>query len=127
MIWIKLADNFKFYSNTDATREYRTTMQNFGLRVKNVVYAIEILDRSSSNATIGIRHDQGASDNLNMMVTLDTPIALATATPPTMLKGQVGETTDDVLLPYFMPTVLAGSLSGDQWVVANVYVGGKPF
>lgn len=129
MIWIKLVDNFKFFSLTDDTREYRTSLQNFGMRVKNVIYAIEVLDRSSSNVKIGIRHDQGASDNMNLFTELGAPIALATiaSDPPTTLEGQIGEATSKVLLPYFMPVVLAGSASGNQWVVANIYVGGKPF
>lgn len=126
MIWIKLVENFKFFGTTGDPREYRTTLQNFGLKVKNVVYAIEVLDQSSENAKIGIRHDQGASDNLNLLAPLDTPIPVATtAVPPTLLTGQIGEGTDDVLLPYFMPVVLLGSTSGAQWVVANIYVGGK--
>lgn len=57
MIWIKIADNFKFFSGAGSTREYRTSLQSFGLKVKNVVYGIEVLDRSGSNAKIGIRHD----------------------------------------------------------------------
>ncbi|MDQ8151190.1 MAG: hypothetical protein P3A30_06360 [Gemmatimonadota bacterium] len=127
MIWIKLVDSFKFFSLSDGTKEYRTSLQNFGIRVKNVVYAIEVLDRSHADAKIGIRHDHGASDNLNLLVELGAPIALATASPPTTVKGQIGETTSAVLLPYFMPVVLAGTDSGSQWVVANIYVGGKPF
>jgi hypothetical protein len=129
MIWIKLVDNFKFFSLSGDTREYRTTLQNFGMRVKNVVYAIEILGISSTDAKIGIRHDHGASEDLNMLTSLGTPIALATvaADPSPPLKGQIGETTSAILLPYFMPIVLVGSASGNQWVIANIYVGGKPF
>lgn len=127
MIWIKLVSGFKFYSGSASTKEYRTTVQNFGLRVKDVIYAVEILDRSSSNAKIGVRHEHGASDNVNLMVTLSTPVVLATATPPTTVMGAVGESTSSILMPHFMPIVLAGSDSGDQWIVANIYVGGKPY
>jgi hypothetical protein len=124
MIWIQIAQNFKFFSNDGSTREYRLGLQSFGLKVKNVVYAIQVLDRSSSNAKIGIRHDQGATDNLNIMEQADTPIALATPSLLSTLKGQVGESTSDILLPFFMPVVLAGTESGEQSVTANIFVGG---
>ena len=129
MMWIKLVDNFKFISLSGDTKEYRTSLQNFGMRVKDVVYAIEVLAVSSADAKIGIRHDHGASENLNILTSLGSPIALATVAsdPPTLLKGQIGESTSVILLPYFMPIVLAGSASGIQWVTANIYVGGKPF
>ena len=127
MIWFKLVDNFKFFCGNDTDREYRTTLQNFGLRVRNVVYAIEVLDNSGSGAKIGIRHDQGASDNLNIMETLGLPIAVANVAAPLVVQGQIGETTSKVLLPFFMPVVLANGTTANQWVLATIYVGGKPF
>ena len=126
MIWIKLVDNFKFLSNGGSTREYRTTVQAFGLKVRDVVYAIDVLDYSGSNAKIGIRHDQGASDNVNLMLDQVTAITLAAATPPSVVKGVVGEATSTVLLPFFMPVVLMGSDGGQQSITANIYVGGTP-
>jgi hypothetical protein len=85
-----------------------------------------VLDRSSSNAKIGIRHDHGASEDMNLLVELATPIALATAAPPTTVKGAVGPSSSHVLLPFFMPVVLMGSDSGEQSITANIYVGGTP-
>lgn len=61
------------------------------------------------------------------MVELATPVTLAVpaSAPPTTLKGQVGETTSAVLLPFFMPVVLMGTADGnEQSITANIYVGG---
>ena len=129
MTWILLVENFQFLSGSATSREWRTTLQNFGMKVKDVIYAVEVLNASdSSGITVAIRHDQGASPNLNMMATLDTPISTSSFTAPTTLNGVVvPDTAGQGLLPYFMPTVIITSDSGIKWVRANIYVGGKPF
>ena len=124
MIWLKIVDHGKFFSGDAVTKECILPVQDLGMRVRDIVYGVELLDASAS-ATLGLVHREGASDDPTFFMDPTNIITLASAgSPRKTLKGGISSAT---LLPYFQPSIQVGSASGIQWVVINVYVGGKPF
>jgi hypothetical protein len=126
MLWYKIASNMKFSSNTDGTeKSWPLALQDWGLRVKDVVYVIFVIDRSSTAAKVGARHDEGPDTQVAYFITWSTPIPVATVSGvPKLVRGATAAGT---LMPHFVPTVLVASTGvSTEWVVADVYVGGRP-
>lgn len=107
---------------TEAT--YAFDVQEFGLAVDQVVFAVEITGRSSENVRVRVHQDHGASLNdAGFITTAPDPISLTTVTgnPPLTLVG-----TSVIPTPYFQTTLGVSSLAGAQEsVTVNLYVGGR--
>ena len=126
MLWYKVASNMKFSSNSDGTdKSWPLALQDWGLKITNAIYVLFVIDQSGAAAKVGAKHDEGPDTQVAYFITHSTPIAVAAvASTPKLVRGQ---TSGGPLMPHFVPTVVVGSTGGLQWVVADVYVGGKPW
>lgn len=129
MIWKDLGE-FELHTGTDGSaREFTLAVQDWGMAVKEIVYAIAVQGRKSTTAQVGAKHYHAPSGDLSLKTAHSTPIALAAAAtdlPFIMIGAAAGTTTP--LLPYFWPTVVVDtSLGGEEWITARIWVGGKPF
>ena len=127
MVWKKIVSSMKFTSNADGSaKAHPLAVQDWGLKVKDVIYVFVATDRSSSAAKVGVRHDEGPDDQSAYYVTQSTPIATATlASVPRFVRGQ---TSGSLPLPFFAPTVLVGSTGATQEsVTGDLYAGGRPY
>lgn len=127
MIWKKVATSMKFISDAGGNdRQYPLGVEDWGQRVKEVQVAMLITDRSSANAKAGLKVLDGVSVDSSWFAVHSTPIASATfAALPLTARGTTGSTPP--IMPFFVPVVLAGGVAAQEWFVADVYVGGKPF
>lgn len=112
-------------SNEDGTEmTYALDVQEFALEVDQVVFAIEITNRSSENVRVRVHQDYGASLNdEGFIITAPDPITVTTVTGnlPMTLVG-----TSVIPTPYFRTTLGISSLNGAQEsATLNVYVGGR--
>lgn len=128
MIWIKVASGMTFSSNANgATRDWPLAVQEWGLRIKDCMYAVFVVSRSA-NVKIGAVHREGPSSDSNYFIPHSTPIALASPNAtPLIIKGQTDGAAGP-LMPYFTPVVQVGSTGATmESFTGDVYVGGKPF
>lgn len=59
-VWKKVAENLTLKSNTDGSEKaHALALQDWGLEVKEALYVLVALNRSSANAKVGARHDDG--------------------------------------------------------------------
>ena len=128
-LWVKVASSMRFFSNADGTEKATAlAIQSFGLRIKDCIYAILPTDRTAATTKIGARHDEGPEAAPGYFTTHSTPVTVANI--PSLGKLIRGQTNgaNGALLPYFAPTILVLSSGGGQEsVVADVWVGGKPY
>lgn len=125
MIW-SLITTGTLSSNADGAEAiYAFDVQEFGLTVEEVVFAVEISERSSTGARVRVHQDYGASLNhAGFITTAPDPIALTQVTGnlPTTLVG-----TSTLTTPYFRTSIGVSSADGHQdSVTIKLYVGGRP-
>lgn len=131
MLWLLLGEG-RFYSGASGDEVlYNFPVQSWGLQVKDILGAIVATGRGSTNAKVRLRFDDGATDDLNSLLTANTnnvihsggsPIALPTTLPGT-LKGSASGT----FLPYLRFQLGVSGLATGEWVEVKTYVGGRPF
>jgi hypothetical protein len=124
MTWLQLTTHSRFHSNADGSaKKYVLPVQDFGLQVRTVIYAVELLD-GTANAKLALYHVEGAGEDPTFFSNTLTPIpSAATGAPRKTIKGSV---SGDDLLPMFQPVVEVSSTGGSmKSVLVNVYVGGR--
>jgi hypothetical protein len=127
MIWVRIINKQRLSTAAGGTEKvYELAMQDWGLFVNKVQYAIEVHAVNGPNAQVGIRHDEAASPLSAAKRIHSNPIAVAApADPPSTVSGA---TSDSTLLPYFWPMLRVSSGDANaQWVEVSVYVGGKRY
>lgn len=128
MIWIKVASGMTFATGAaGADKDWPLAVQDWGLRVKDVVYAI-FSSSQTANVEIGAIHKEGPNPDSNYFVAHSTPIALAVpGAAPILVKGKTDPAAGP-LMPYFTPVIRVGSTGATvESFTGDVYVGGKPF
>jgi hypothetical protein len=103
MIW-KIVAQGRFYSAAaGAERTYNLEIQDWGLQVKDVLVALVVTGRGSTNAKVHLRFDDGATDNVNEFIS---------PAPPTTYNDLIG--TSAVMTPVSgtLPDTIKGALSG---------------
>ncbi len=111
-----------------ADRDWPLAVQEWGLKVKDVVYGV-FASQASANVEIGAIHKEGPTGDSNYFSTYATVITLA-APPaaPVTIKGHTNSGTNGPLMPFFTPVIRVGSTGATvEFFTGDVYVGGKPF
>lgn len=127
--WKKVASALQLQSGGGTTKAWPLAVQDWGLHVKDVVYVIFVLSRSSANAKVGAEHREGPIADSTFFINYGNGvIAVGTvASVPIMLRGATNSAVNGPLLPYFTPTILVGDAGGQESVTVDVWVGGKPY
>jgi hypothetical protein len=126
MIWVDLGV-FRFFTDANgASRDYRLEVLDWGLQVKEVIWVLEVVGRSSTTAQIGLKHEDAPQAVVALARSQGTPIALGAVTG-NLPKSIVGTATG-TLLPHFWGVVTCDTtLTAEEFVEARVWAGGKPF
>ena len=126
--WIELNPTNRFHCNTNGSeRLFVFGVQDWGLEVKDILAALVITARSSVNARVRLKVEDGASDDVNAFSSLGDAIAVITvnaALLPVTLKGTLASNQ----LPYLRFTLAVTSTGAtEEWVEVSGFAGGRPW
>lgn len=124
MIW-RLITTGTWSSNPDGSEALHVfDVQDFGLAVSEVVFAIELAARSSTGARVRLHHDYGASANAAGFVTTAPDSIVATQLNGALPATLIGTTS--MTTPFFRISLGVSSAEGQaESVTLNVYSGGR--
>jgi hypothetical protein len=131
MIWLNIFEGRLHGGVGGAERLYNLPVQDFGLQVKDVVGAIAVTGRGTSNAKVRLRFDDGATNDLNALVGgTGTDVIGSSGSPvavPSTLPGTIKGSATGYWLPYLRFQVGITGLATDEWVQLAIFAGGKPY
>lgn len=102
--------------------------------MKDILGAVVVTGRGTSNAKVRLRFDQGAVDDPNMLVDATSggvDVIGSSGSPvsvPTVLPGTLkGAATSGDWLPYVRFQLIVSGTASDEWVEVKIFCGGKAF
>lgn len=127
MFWTLITKGRFTSGSNGETITYVLDTQDWGLRVKDVNYAVVVTGRSSSNAKFKLTHKHGATPLVAAMASVTDPISF-TQVNTQLPKTYTGAYANEVL-PFFVPSLEVGVQAGatEEYVEIELYAGGKQF
>lgn len=131
MIWVEIVKG-RFYSGSTGTEKtYPLPLQDWGLQIKDVIAALVILGRSSTNVRFRLFVNEIAVDDLNAAITTGTDVIGTSGAPssaPAAIPGTVKGSAAGPFLPYLRFVIgVSGTGGVEEWIDVRAFGGGKQY